>query len=134
MAPVLAVLVPKLRVPSDIKAEQLSCDPAVGEAYFADKLVTDTLAVTAAFGKNALALMSRAQDPARMRAVDVPVLLYHGDADTLVPMRASEMLAAALPNVTFERLAGARHEPHNEPKGDELMQRVADFLKGVLEK
>jgi alpha-beta hydrolase superfamily lysophospholipase len=39
VAPFTARVAPKLRLPTAVKAEQLSRDPAVGEAYLADPLV-----------------------------------------------------------------------------------------------
>lgn len=126
LAPLLALFKPQLRVPSEIKGEQLSSDPAVGEAYFADHFVTDTLAITAAFGRNTLALMELVQ--ASLKELKLPVFLYHGEDDTLVPVRASEQLAAEAPDVAFERLPNTRHEAHNEAAGDAVLSKVVAFF------
>ena len=47
---------------------------------------------------------------------DVPVLLIHGDADRLIPMKAASRLAAAAPQGTRHLvIGGAGHgEPHSK--------------------
>jgi hypothetical protein len=41
---------------------------------------------------------------------EVPILLFHGDADTVAPVAVTERFAAALPElVQFERVTGAGH-------------------------
>jgi uncharacterized protein len=46
----------------------------------------------------------------RAHEFHVPILLFHGTADTTVPIRPSEAFAAALPRlVTFVKTAGAGH-------------------------
>jgi len=47
---------------------------------------------------------------ARAEDFDVPILLFHGDADTVTPVAVSDQFAAALPDlVRYERVAGAGH-------------------------
>lgn len=142
---------PKFRLSPNIRGEQLSSDPAVAKAYFDDHYVTDTLAITSSFGKvrrralvaqfvfifalgqNVLALIDAVSAPELLRTITKPVFLYHGDDDTLVPPRASQLLADHAPNVVkFTKLAKCRHEAHNEACGDEIMAAVADFFVSQL--
>lgn len=130
LAPLLAFLAPTFRLSPSIRGEQLAADPAVGQQYFADKLVSDTLAITASFGRNLLALM-----PLTRGKLDVlsngepPIFVYHGEDDTLVPIAASECVARAVPFATFVRLPKTRHEAHFEPCADEIMGKVVEFIK-----
>ena len=114
-------LLPGLAMPNGIRGEQLAADPAVGEAYFADPLVVTR--TTAALGGALLEAMSAA----RCGGVPVPTLVLHGGDDTLVPPRASEVLATA-PMVKRIVLPGYRHEIHNEKDGLEALQPAIDWL------
>jgi alpha-beta hydrolase superfamily lysophospholipase len=138
LAPVAAFLLPTLRLSPSIQGSQLAADDAVGKAYFADPLVSSSLALTASFGKNLLAFMESARAPHRLAAMarsDCPRgFVYHGKDDTLVPIRASELLAAAIPSLTFVPLPNTRHEAQFEPVADEIFAQVVQFFKVQLEK
>lgn len=47
----------------------------------------------------------------RLQAVPQPVLVVHGERDTLVPLAAAEHLSRALPHARLEVIAGAAHAP-----------------------
>jgi alpha-beta hydrolase superfamily lysophospholipase len=57
--------------------------------------------------------------------------VIHGAEDPLVPPRASAPLAA-LDNVQRKVFAGLRHETHNEPEREEVLDYVASWLDGKL--
>ncbi len=59
---------------------------------------------------------------AASRFPDVPVFLYHGVADEVVPFANLEMLARALPQATVRRLAGRNHQLN-----DDLAEVAADI-------
>jgi pimeloyl-ACP methyl ester carboxylesterase len=62
----------------------------------------------------------------------VPILLFHGDADTTVPVETSDFLANARPDIVkYHRVAGATHGRswNMKPKGYE--NKVRNFL-GIL--
>jgi len=118
---------PGMQFPSSIKAEQLSRDPEVGKAYFADPLVeTHT---TARFGAVFLAQMDAVKD--NLGDLTTPTLVIHGADDELVPPQASAPLAA-LPSVDRKLFAGLRHETHNEPEQDEVLAYVTTWLEAHL--
>lgn len=108
---------------SDLDADALSRDPAVGHAYVADPLVHR--AATAGFVRAVEAAQARVwRDAGRLR---VPLLILQGDADRLVDPRAASDLAARLgcPH-ELVRLDGYYHELLNEPPAERA--RVLDAL------
>ncbi|MGI8822414.1 MAG: lysophospholipase [Acidimicrobiia bacterium] len=126
-ASVLGRAVPGLRMGTGLKGEQLSRDPKVGEAYFADPLVY--IKGTARFGAALLGAMPEAAQA--VGAIRVPTLVIHGGDDTVVPPWASEPMAA-VPGVERRVWPGLRHEMHNEPERDEVLDFVAVWLDDHL--
>ena len=88
VAGVAARIVPRVAIPNSLKGEQLSRDPAVGEAYFSDPLV-----YTKATPRLGSALFD-AMDALNQTAsgLHVPTLVLHGAADTIVPPQSSAIL------------------------------------------
>jgi alpha-beta hydrolase superfamily lysophospholipase len=68
----------------------------------------------------------------RADRLQTPLLLFHGDADDVVPFEASAALAAARPDlVTLERFSGARHlESRNLDRG-RYESAVTSFLESA---
>ena len=61
--------------------------------------------------------------------ITVPILLFHGDEDTIVPIETSDALAAALPElVTYVRVPGAGHVRAWNTDRPGYEQAVQDFL------
>lgn len=127
LAKVAGRALPGLRPPTQWNGEQLSRDPAVGEAYMADPLVD--LRATARWGAEILETMDAVT--AGVESIRVPALVIHGGDDTLIPPAASAPLAAVS---TVERrvFPGLRHEMHNEPEAKEVLDFVAGWLDGQL--
>lgn len=124
-APILARAFPALTIPNGIRGEQLSSDPAVGEAYFADPLVLTK--TTAKLGAELFASMDRSIDA--LAELSLPTLVLHGAADTVVPPQVSARLA----EVAERRLlAGLRHEVFNEPQGPEVVAQVIEWIRSRL--
>lgn len=125
MARLLRRVVPKLALLNDIEGEQLSRDPAVGEAYFSDPNV---------FPKTTVALggaMLEAMGPAMADGIPMPALVIHGAQDTLVMPESSEPLGA-LPGVTRITFPEFRHESFNEDGGTVAIQTVIDWISERL--
>jgi acylglycerol lipase len=126
-APLLSLLAPRLAVANPIDGAQLSRDPDVGEAYFADPLVQPWS--TARLGNELFGAMTRARK--RLRRLDdrgIPTLVIHGGDDRLVPPRLSEPLAG-LACVDRHVLPGLRHETLNEPEGPEVADRIVEWIR-----
>ncbi len=116
-------VLPGVRMQAPTKGEQLSRDPAVGEAYFADPLVD--LKGTARFGSELFQAME--ETTANLHQIRTPALVIHGGDDTLVPPAASAPLAA-VEGVERRVFPGLRHEMHNEPEAKEVLAFVAGWL------
>ena len=127
VAPMMARLAPTLSIPNGVKAEELSRDPAVGEAYFADPLVHTSS--TARLG----ALLFDAMDRTKSAfvGVSVPTLVIHGGADPIVPPQATAELGS-LPNVERRLYPTLRHEMFNEPEGPQVIGEVIEWIKSHI--
>jgi alpha-beta hydrolase superfamily lysophospholipase len=127
VAPALARLAPKLRLPNGLNGPMLSRDTERHERDARDPLnQRSSTTQLGALGFAAQARVSAAAD--RLR---VPTLLIHGLDDPVVPARATEPLAA-LPGVTRREYPGIRHELHNEPEGHEIIGDVIAWIEGRL--
>lgn len=126
-APILARIVPRLRIANGLSSTMLSSDPARQAAADHDPLMLSTS--TTKFGALAFAEQPRVRNAVgRLR---VPTLVIHGLDDPVVPARATEPLAA-LPTVTRRTYPGVRHELHNEPDGPAIIGDVIAWLDGQL--
>lgn len=126
-ARILSRVAPRLALPNDLDGSQLSRDAAVGEAYFADPLVHAK--TTARLGAELLAAMKRSRSAAAR--IEVPTLLIHGGADTIVPPETTAPLAD-LPAVDRRLFPAFRHESFNEAGGSEAIAAVAEWLEEKL--
>ena len=123
LAPLLARILPRLRIANGVPPEMLSRDPARQEAARTDPHMINSS--TTAFGARFF------EEQARVRAaasrLSIPTLVIHGLDDPIVPPRSSEALAA-LPGVTRRAYAGIRHELHNEPEGPQILADVIAWI------
>lgn len=123
LAPVAGAIAPRLRMPTAVKGEQLSRDPAVGEGYFADPLVQTSASTR--LGAEAFEAQERVQES--LANLSVPTLVIHGGADTLVPPQSSVPLGK-LENVERRLYPTLRHESFNEPEGPEVVDEVIGWI------
>lgn len=120
-------LFPTLPIEQKIKGWQLSRDPEVGEAYFADPLVYTK--GTTRFGYEFFRAMECAQT--RASEVPVPALALHGGRDTLVTPQSSAFLAD-LPGFHRKLYPELRHEILNEPEGPEVVADIVEWVSDRL--
>ncbi len=127
LAPILAKVAPTATIPTKIEGSQLSRDPEVGAAYFADPLVLTV--ATARLGAELFAAVDRTL--AAIDRLDLPTLVIHGGADTLVPPQTSLPLAG-LPTVERRLYPKLRHEAFNEPEGPKVVADVVAWIRSRL--
>lgn len=121
-ATLLSAALPRVSLPSEIKPEDVSHDPAVVAAYAADPLnhhVNNARWYTEAMA----AIDGVFRDAGR---VSVPILLMQAGDDKLVSAAASRRWAAGAPPdlVRYEEVEGAYHELLFEPDGQRHAERV----------
>jgi len=110
-----------MRIPPDVVAMGIAlAEERAGYRYAARDFVAAARSLV-----RLLALSSRFRDA--MRAVDVPVLMLHGDHDRLVPLRVAEGVAEANPRWRFEVARGIGHVPQLEAP-DWTASVVLDWL------
>jgi alpha-beta hydrolase superfamily lysophospholipase len=114
---------PTLALPTKFKGEQLSRDPAVGEAYFADPLVCTK--ASNRLGAGLFGAMDELNES--LSDLHVPTLVLHGGADTIVPPQSTAALGE-LPNVERRLYPGLRHEILHEPEGPELVAEIVAWV------
>ena len=124
---VLGSVAPTMTVKNDLDGTLLSRDPAVGVDYLADPL--NVHVTTTRFGAAALAEQARVR--AELDRLSIPTLVYHGEADRLVPTASSAPLAD-VSWVTRRTLPELRHESHNEPEGPAVIGDVVDWLRATF--
>ncbi len=127
LAPILAKVAPTAALPLDLEGDQLSRDPAVGEAYFNDPLV-ETKA-TAKFGAEALKAQTRVGR--MMDSLKIRSLVIAGGSDEIIPPHSSHSLGE-VPGVDRKLYPNLRHELHNEPEGPKVVSDIADWLDAQL--
>ncbi len=122
----LGPLLPTLAVATGITGDQLSRDPAVGEAYFADPLVLTKATLRLAVE----ALQAQVTTIRRLAKISVPALTIQGSEDSLVPPSASALLEPYAKRIMYE---GLRHECHNEPEQARVLDDVASWVEALLQ-
>ena len=123
----LGRLLPTLRIPSGLKGEQMSKDPAAIEGYWSDPLNSHNWTVR--WGRLALAAQAQAYND--IDQISVPTLVVHGTDDDVAPTDCSAPLAA-VPGVERKLYPGVRHELHNDLEWEDVLSDIADWLDVTL--
>jgi acylglycerol lipase len=124
---VLNRIAPQTTIPNRLDGSVLAYDPAVGSAYFADPL--NVHRTTARFASLAFTEQRRVSDS--LDRLSIPTLVLHGGEDELVPTATSEALAGRS-GVVREVMIGRRHEIHNEPDPEVVLDRVIAWIRATV--
>ncbi len=127
-APMLGTITPKLFVPAAFDGSVLTRDTEVQDAFESDPL--RVAGQTARLGREILRTMKATHGS--LDRVRVPIYVFHGSDDELVPPGASEPLGR-LPDATRRLWPGLRHECMNEPERDEVLAEIVAWLDGRLD-
>ncbi len=105
----------------------LSSDPAIGRRWAADPLLNH--APTTAQMAWQLAAAARSVRP-HLGEIALPLLLFYGEADTVVDPAGSRFLAerASSADLTVRPWAGLLHETFNEPDGATVIAEMVAWL------
>jgi alpha-beta hydrolase superfamily lysophospholipase len=67
---------------------------------------------------------------AKAPGITVPVLIFHGDEDEVIPVEMGQRLGKLFPRATMETIPGARHNDLLERTWPVLIDRIAAFARG----
>jgi acylglycerol lipase len=123
----IAAVRPAFGMANDFDGGLLSRDRTVGERYLVDPL--NQHRTTVGFAVQAFDEQGRVRSA--LRGLTIPTLVYHGEADELVPTEVSLPLAE-LPSVTRRTYPRLRHESHNEPEGVEVVADAVAWLGSTV--
>lgn len=127
-AKVFGRLAPRLRVKNSIDPNDLSRDPGTAREYREDPLVRKHISL----GLGRHLAMALSGDPIDARAIRTPLLLLHGEADTLCPAAGSRDFAGRLSAGERELIVYPmlRHEILNEPERERVMGDALSWMEG----
>jgi len=129
VAPILGRIAPRIRIPNGFRAGDLSRDPGVDAKLAADPLSLGSS--TARLGAAGFAEQARVRSLLAGGA-SLPVdaaYVIHGGEDPIVPVDASATLTDGRPNVTRRVYPSLRHETHNEPEGESVVDDTIAWLR-----
>lgn len=125
MGNLLAGILPKISLKSELDSSDLSKKDGVKETYDEDPLVHNK--ITAKFFQEVS--LANAYAIAHAREVSLPGLIYHGNADKIIDCGTTRAFAEnAKQCVEFHELEGVYHEPHNDVEQEQVMDLIVSFL------
>lgn len=128
----LGRVAPTLTLASGLPVSGISSDPSEVKRYVDDPLVHDRMSV-----RLALSLLDDAPTIVdRASKIKLPVVLWHGEQDTIAAVEGSRALFAAVGSAdkTYYELPDCRHEVHHETpeKAAILFSRLREWLGARL--
>ncbi|KAH7928716.1 alpha/beta-hydrolase [Leucogyrophana mollusca] len=130
-----ARLSPSLTIPAEVKAQDISHDPAVNEAYMKDPLIKQigTLRGVSSMLDGGEQLLGGGY---KLWPSSLPVLLVHGTADKVTSHKATEAFHGKIQaqDKTFSSYTDGFHELHNEPDGvkEKLVEECIAWVEARL--
>lgn len=124
----LSRIKPDFSLDTGVKPETISRDPAEVKRYAEDPYVHGR--ASARFGTELTAAQAWTQ--AHAGELALPLLLYHGDADPLVPIAGSRTFFAnvQVADKQFIEWPGGYHESHNDLHRAEVFAAILQWLDG----
>ena len=130
MARVLTGIVPKMRLANGLPDSGRSHDPTVGAKADADPLCASSSTVR--LGAEAFKEQDRLRALlAGLESMPVPTYVFHGSADPIVPLRATDVFDGK-GNSTRRVHEGLRHEQHHEPEHELVLAEVVAWLRTTV--
>ena len=126
-ARMIARVAPGVSFNATLDPRVLSRDPAEVPRYVRDPLVhTQT---TARLGSELMRLVPLVHE--RASQISLPLLIYHGDDDQLVPVSGSQRFSASVasPDRIFQIYPGGYHELHNDLDRDQVLNMLHAWLE-----
>jgi alpha-beta hydrolase superfamily lysophospholipase len=126
----ISALTPKAGVLA-LDSNAVSRDPKVVADYLADPLVYNGK-IGARLALEMLNTMTLVQTQAAK--INLPMLILHGDQDTLAAPEGSKILDASISSTdkTLKILPGLFHEIFNEPERDAVLTNMTDWIADHL--
>lgn len=93
--------------------------------------VVDMANLSFPFLPTRLLVRDRFDNAAKAPSVAIPVLIFHGDQDEVIPVRMGQELGRLFPRATMETVPGARHNDLLERTWPVLVDRMAAFARGA---
>ena len=127
---ILTFIWPTISLNNGLDVNDISRDAAVIKAYVEDPLVSAK--ITARFAAEFLACIDRVQ--ANADKIDVPLFLFHGSADRIIPMQGTESFYSKVvfADKKLEIYQGGFHEPHNDLQQQEVFRDIEKWLDSRL--
>ncbi len=126
----MAKIYPRFKDKSELNAQELSHDQAVGQAYLADPLVHHSISAKmfVEIAKAGLFALTHAKE------FNLPLLLMHGTGDNITSYQATQEFATQVPAnwLTFQLWEAMKHELHNEIVKDQVLSTMSSWIEDRL--
>lgn len=126
-AGVLNSLIPKQAITAPLPSVYLSHDPAVIKDYDTDPL---NYRGKVRVGMGYFILQAARDVRARMNELQLPLLIFHGEADKICPPKGSQLLYDGVGSTdkTLKFYPGLYHETHNELEKETVLANIVNWL------